>query len=197
MGKRRPGNEPPRPGRAGIRAGAVVPTALWLLPLLWLALVVVVLALHHERLLQPVPGNPVPAWLMTMAGLALVLAVPFLLLHLRHIRIVDGMLSIRAAAVFAHRVAPAELDLERARIVSLDEHDGFRPRVRLWGLRLPGFSAGHFLLRNRARAFCLLTRNDKVLVLPRHDGRLILLSPEKPQALLERLRGLAGTAARS
>lgn len=173
------------------------PTALWLLPLLWLALVVVVLALHHERLLQPVPGNPVPAWLMTMAGLALVLAVPFLLLHLRHIRIVDGMLSIRAAAVFAHRVAPAELDLGRARIVSLDEHDGFRPRVRLWGLRLPGFSASHFLLRNRARAFCLLTRNDKVLVLPRHDGRLILLSPEKPQALLERLRGLAGTAARS
>ena len=166
-------------------------TAQWFLPALWLAMVAVVFLLQHEALLQRVPNNPVPPWLTMIFGSALIMVGPFILLQIRRIRIVDGQLAVSAASLFNHKVAPGDLDLDRARIVDLDEHDDFKPRLRLWGFGLPGFSAGHFLLRNRARAYCLLTRREKVLVLPRRDGKFILLSPVKPQALLDRLRELA------
>lgn len=166
---------------------------MWTLPALWVVLVAVVFALRHEVLLHANPAvRMMPAWLPAMSALTLPLLGSFILLHYRRIQLADGMLSIRAAGMFGHRVAVAELDLERARIVDLDEHTDLKPGARLWGMGLPGFSAGHYLLRNRARAFCLLTRRDKVLALPRRDGRYILLSPEKPQELLQGLREAAG-----
>ena len=170
--------------------------AQWFFPVIWLATVGVVFLLRHEALLRPTPNNPVPAWLVMIFGVALALVGPFILLQVRRIRIVDGLLAINAAGLFAYKVSPHDLDLDKARIVDLDEHDDLKPRLRLWGFGLPGFSAGHFLLRNRARAFCLLTRRDKVLVLPRRDGKFVLLSPEQPKALLDRLRELAGATPR-
>jgi len=169
--------------------------ALWLLPVLWAGMVALVLALRHETLLRPTPGNPVPAWLVMMSAMALAFAGPFILLHVRRIRLADGVLSVNAAGLFPHKVAVAQLDLARARLVDLDAHPDFSPRVRLWGLGLPGFRAGHYLLRNRARAFCLLTRREKVLLLPRHDGRYLLLTPERPRDLLEQLAAAAGIPA--
>lgn len=167
--------------------------ALWFFPALWLTLVVLALLLRHDTLLHANPSNPVPPWLAMLFGMALVVVGPFILLQVRRIRIVDGVLAINAAGLFAHKVSPRDLDLDSARIVDLDERDELKPRLRLWGFGLPGFHAGHYLLRNRARAFCLLTRRAKVLVLPRRDGRYVLLSPEKPQALLDRLRELAAS----
>ena len=169
--------------------------ALWFFPALWLVLVVVALLLREDAALHAHPSNPVPPWLVVAFGMALAVAGPFILLQYRRIRIVDGMLAVVAAGVFPHKVAPHDLDLDRARILDLAEHVELKPRLRLWGFGLPGFSAGHFLLRNRARAFCLLTRGEKVLVLPRRDGRFVLLSPEKPEALLSALRALSGSRA--
>ena len=170
--------------------------ALWFFPAVWLALVVLNLLLRHDALLRASPTNPVPPWLVMLFGVALVVVGPFILLQVRRIRIVDGVLAINAAGLFAHKVSPHDLDLDRARIVDLDEHDELKPRLRLWGFGLPGFRAGHYLLRNRARAFCLLTLRAKVLVLPRRDGWFVLLSPEKPQVLLDRLRELAASRRR-
>jgi hypothetical protein len=170
--------------------------AQWFFPALWLALVAVAFLLRHDTLFRQNPHNPVPPWVMMIFGMALVAIGPFILLQYRRIRIVDGKLAVMAASIFTHTVAPAELDLDKARIVDLDEHDDLKPRLRLWGFGLPGFSAGHYLLRNRARAFCLLTRRERVLVLPRHDGKFVLLSPEQPKALLDRLRELAGATSR-
>ena len=77
---------------------------------------------------------------------------------------------------------------KEAAILDLDEHTEYKPMLQLGGFSLPGFSAGHYLLRNRNRAFCLLTARRNVLLLPQRDGKLILVSPEKPQALLDALR---------
>lgn len=164
---------------------------LWTLPLLWMVVVALLFALRHEALLRPVPGSPVPAWLVAAFGLGLALAGPLILLHCRRIRIAGGRLCVQAAGVFWHKVPLAELDPGQARIVDLDEHTGLRPMARLWGMGLPGLRAGHYLLRDRTRAFCLLTRMDKVLVLPRRDGRRLLLTPARPRALLARLAELA------
>ena len=76
---------------------------------------------------------------------------------------------------------------EQARIVDLDEHSGLKPMLKLFGVGLPGYHGGHYLLRDRSRAFVLLT-GGKALVLPRRDGRRVLLSLAQPQALVDALR---------
>ena len=87
-----------------------------------------------------------------------------------------------------------ELSLKDARVIDLAEHIESKPTVKLNGYGSIGFKAGYYLLRNRSRAFCLLTGFERVLVLPQRDGKCILLSPEQPQALLDALRDVAASA---
>ena len=55
------------------------------------------------------------------------------------------------------------------------------------GTSMPGYRAGHFRLRDRRRAFVLVTRREKLLALPERNGRMLLLSLKQPQALLDAL----------
>lgn len=84
-------------------------------------------------------------------------------------------------------VALDALDAASARIVDLDREPGLRPLLKTFGTSMPGFHAGHFRLRDRSRGFLLLTSRRKVLVLRERDGRTILLSLVRPQALLDAL----------
>ena len=154
----------------------------WLLMLVVPAFVIVGLLLSQQQ------ATPIPVWVpffitLLMAGLALAL-------RRRRISVEGHELAI-AATFYTRRIAVAALDLDKARIINLAEHTEFKPAIKTNGFNLPGFLAGHCRLRNRAKAFCLLTDRERVLVLPQNDGSLILLSPEKPQALLARLRELA------
>jgi Bacterial PH domain len=108
----------------------------------------------------------------------------------RRVTIDDDRLRI-AGSMHTTTVRAAELDLDAARIVDLAEAKALRPRFNLFGTSIPGFHAGHFRLRNRARAFVLLTGRSKVLALPERSGRMLLLSLEKPQALLDTLKAVA------
>lgn len=158
----------------------------------WLTLVAIAAILVLLALALPQTRQlPAPAWLATPFFVALLL-VP-LLLALRRRRIaVDGRTLVVAATFYTRKADVDALDLEHARIVDLAEHTGFAPVLRLNGYNLPGFHAGHFLLRNRKRGFCLLTSRERVLLLPQRDGKaVLLLSPEKPRELLEALRELA------
>ena len=79
--------------------------------------------------------------------------------------------------------------------LALDEHTELKPLLQLFGFSPPGFNVGHYLLRNRSRAFCLLTSRQRVLYLPLRNGKpALLLSPEHPQALLDALRSSASNA---
>lgn len=120
----------------------------------------------------------------------LVLAVLLLAMKRRSVELRDGMLDVRAA-LFRHRVAVAQLDLARARIVDLRERTELRPVIKTGGMSVIGFHAGRFRLREHfGKAFCLLTDRRRVLWLPLRDGKdQLLLSLEQPQALLEALRG--------
>ena len=162
----------------------------WQLLLVLAAVVIAVTLLLPQR--QPMPA---PAWLFTPLFIALLMAG--LLLALRRRRIVIDGHELRIAATFyTRRVAIAALDLEQARVVDLAEHSELAPMLKLNGFGLPGFKAGHYLLRNRHRAFCLLTDREHVLMLPQRDGKLIQLSPDKPHALLAHLRELASAPPR-
>ncbi len=135
-----------------------------------------------------------PARALAPAAAALLMLAPLLALGRRRIWI-DGRELVVAAAFYTRRVAVDALDLAQARVLDLAEHTGHAPMLGLNRLGLPGFRAGHYLLRNRQRAFCLLTAFDRVLVLPQRDGKVLLLSPARPLDLLGHLRELATPAA--
>ena len=158
----------------------------------WLTLVVIVAITVAIALLVPRHGLPLPArWILPAFITALMLGVA---LALRRRRItLEGRELVVVAAFFTQRVSIDALDLAGARNVDLAEHTEFAPMIKLGGYDLPGFRAGSYLLRNRARAFCLLTTRERVAVLPRRDGKFLVLSPEKPQALLSALNELAAS----
>ena len=157
------------------------------LPLVATWIVLMLLAYLVPDHQQPA-SNPVPWWLVIPFATALPVVGPWVMLLHRHVRIDGDKLEVETAIFFSRKLSVTELALDKARVLSLEEHTGFKPMLQLGGIGLPGFRAGHYLLRNRSRAFCLLTRRQQVLLLPQRDGKLTLLSPEKPQALLEALR---------
>jgi len=173
---------------AGKREFPLAPLQPWswgLIAGLWVVLLVMAfLTGTHEQS----PHNPVPWWVVVIFGTALVPAVMLSLLAHREVLLDGDKLVVTGALVFARKVPVGKLDLDRARILDLGEHTEFRPLLQLGGFALPGFKAGHYLLRNRSRAFCLLTSSNKVLLLPQRNGKLLLLSPEHPQAVLDALR---------
>jgi hypothetical protein len=158
-------------------------------PLVLALWVVLLLAAFLTSTHQQPPHNPVPWWLMIVFGTALIPAGLASMLAHRTIRVRGDTLEVAGGLVFSRTLAVTGLALDKARVLDLDEHTEFKPMLHFGGVALPGFKAGNFLLRNRSRAFCLLTACRHVLLLPQRDGKLILLSPDKPQALLDALHG--------
>ncbi len=152
---------------------------------LWVALMLAALlgGSHQQSAM-----NPVPWWLVLPLATALLPIGLYVSLAHRRIAVDGDTLVVSAALIFSRKVPIRELTLDKARILDLDEHTGFKPMLQLGGFSLPGYNAGHYLLRNRSRAFCLLSARRRVLLLPESNGKLILLSAENPQALLDALR---------
>jgi len=159
---------------------------LWL-PMLLAAGAVIVAMTMDARTPPPLAG-----WL----ALPFVLLVGTLLtLALRRRRIVLDNRELQVRATFyTKRLAVEAIDLDKARVLSLEEHTDLAPMLKTNGFSLPGFKAGHFRLRNLSKAFCLVTDRTRVLWLPQRDGGQVLLSPARPADLLARLRELAGPA---
>jgi hypothetical protein len=100
--------------------------------------------------------------------------------------------SLEVKTSFYSRLVPlSELRLDEARVVDLDERTEFRPRVKTNGYSVPGFHSGHFRLRNREKAFVAIVGERRALWLPAVHGAGLLLQPQQPDALLNRLRELA------
>lgn len=170
------------------REFAVAPLQSMVWPLAILLMIALPLGIVVAAKFGPPAHTPMPGVAIVAVSLAM-LATTGALVMLRRRRIVleNGVLIV-AATFYTRRTPVSALELAQARIVSLDEHTEFRPALKTNGYALPGFQAGHFRLRNRAKAFCLLTTQQRVLVLPQRDGACLLLSPEHPQALLDALK---------
>ena len=164
---------------------APLQSMVWPLAILLMVVLpaVIVVAVTFGAQKQPLPGGT----MVTLFGALLLTTTMLALLKRRRIVLEHGVLVV-AATFYTRKTPVAALDLAHARIANLDEHTEFRPGLKINGYALPGFQAGHFRLRNRAKAFCLLTRQQRVLILPQRDGAYLLLSPEHPQALLDAVR---------
>jgi hypothetical protein len=171
------------------REFAVVPPDLRLMILLpVLSVVFVLVGLSFAAREEP------RIWLV---AIPVVLIVGLLNWSIKRRRVmIDGDRLRIAAAMHTATVRVAELDLDAARVIDLAETTALRPRFKTFGASMPGFHAGHFRLRDRSRAFLLLTDRRKVLALPERGGRMLLLSLEKPQALLDALHAVATNGAR-
>lgn len=167
----------------------------WLLGGL-LAIPVVIIGVTMQLTLPAADGTAaMSAFAFGLVTVAAVAALTFWGLGRRQVHLDDRGLQVKAA-MFSHRVDTTELDLEKARIVDLDERTELRPALKTFGMALPGFHAGWFLLRDRSRGFCLLTSRRRVLWLPTRSGKSLLLSLERPDGLLDALRQVSAPAAR-
>lgn len=133
-------------------------------------------------------GDAKVAWLVPVALLSA--AMIAFALRRRRVRLEDGVLTV-SAGFNTCRVGIGEIDVGGARVVDLAEHTSLKPALKVMGTGLPGYNAGHFRLRDRSKAFLLLSDRSRVLVLPEKSGRKLLLSLERPQALLDALRRVA------
>lgn len=133
-------------------------------------------------------GEPKIAWLLPCLLLAACTVV--WIVRRNRVALEDGGLHI-LAGLNQRKVVIDELDLAGARILNLAEHASLKPFLKVMTTRLPGYNAGHFRLRDRSKAFVLVTDYSKVLLLPEKSGRKLLLSLERPQALLDALQRLA------
>jgi hypothetical protein len=106
----------------------------------------------------------------------------------RRVTLDEDRLEILAAMV-QRSVPVADIDLDRARVLRLDEHPEWRPFLRTGGLGMPGLTLGWYRTRALARIFCVLTDRQRVLLLPLRDGKeAVLLSLKRPDELLSALR---------
>lgn len=110
-------------------------------------------------------------------------------MHRRTLRLEGGILKYGRMRWL--QTAANEIDLAAARIVNLDEHRELRPVRRIAGTAMPGYRSGFFRLRDRRRAYVVVTDWRRVLVLPKRDGGLLLFSLTRPEALLDALRRAA------
>ena len=155
--------------------GAVLPLAV---------AVVVILQVRSEALS--------PALMLLIQGIVALSVLAVVLPLWRREASFDGR-RLRVKATYYTRESPlADFDLAAARVVDTREHTELRPWLKTNGFALPGFQAGHFRLRDRRKAFCLVSDPSKVLALPHADGRVWLLSLEHPQPVLDILRRAAG-----
>lgn len=79
--------------------------------------------------------------------------------------------------------ALAALAAHGLREIDFARQPEYRPRLRTWGIGLPGLSSGWFRLRNGDKALCILTDHRTPCMLRAADGTRILLSLADPRPL--------------
>ena len=107
----------------------------------------------------------------------------------RSVALDAGVLVIKAG-LNTRRVPAMAIELERARIIDLEERIELLPGRMTLGASLPGYQTGWFRTRQWGKGFYLLTERRRVLWLPERDGPHLLLSLQRPQALLAALNAL-------
>jgi len=113
----------------------------------------------------------------------------------RRVELAGNVLDVRST-LYRRRTPMADLLLDQAEMVDLSRDRRYGIRFKTNGYSMPGFYSGHFRLQGGGKGFALVTDRARTLVIPVRGGSTLLLSLERPQALLEALRKVAATAPR-
>ncbi|MEV5117880.1 PH domain-containing protein [Stenotrophomonas indicatrix] len=113
----------------------------------------------------------------------------------RRVELAGNVLDVRST-LYRRRTPVADLMLDQAEVVDLSRDRRYGIRFKTNGYSMPGFYSGHFRLQGGGKGFALVTDRARTLVIPVRGGSTLLLSLERPQALLEALRKVAATAPR-
>ena len=92
------------------------------------------------------------------------------------------------APLYGTTIPNAEIAVNQARIVDLNNEPPLNPRFRTNGIGLPGYRVGWFRLRNGDRALAAITRPKQVLYVPTTRDYSLLLSVAEPEELLQSLQ---------
>lgn len=173
---------------------------------LWLLLLAVALPVLLAAIAPWLPGHrPAPYWLGDalppwllgpLFVLGLTAAIWFAMDRLvqRHrLQLDAGRLEI-VTTLYRQRLPLADLQLDAARVVAIDEHPELKPMLKSNGIALPGFCSGWFRSRAFKKLFVATAGGKRLLWVPTRRGHALLLQPRQPQALLDRLRQLATDA---
>jgi hypothetical protein len=146
-----------------------------------------------------IAGNLALTLLITFAGTLLVCVVLWRLMawfmHRQSLLLAPGLLEVRSS-FYRCRMPLADMKLDLARVVDLDEHTELKTTLKTNGFSIPGFHSGWFLLRNRRRTFVAIADGRRKLWVPGNGRHDLLIEPVDPAALLVRLRELAAGSAR-
>ncbi|WP_127564757.1 PH domain-containing protein [Stenotrophomonas indicatrix] len=113
----------------------------------------------------------------------------------RRVELQGNVLDVRST-LYRRRTPVADLLLDQAEVVDLGRDRRYGIRFKTNGYSMPGFYSGHFRLQGGGKGFALVTDRARTLVIPVRGGSTLLLSLERPQALLKALRKVAATAPR-
>lgn len=113
----------------------------------------------------------------------------------RRVELAGNVLDVRST-LYRRRTPVADLLLDQAEVVDLGRDRRYGIRFKTNGYSMPGFYSGHFRLQGGGKGFALVTDRARTLVIPVRGGSTLLLSLERPQALLEALRKVAAAAPR-
>ncbi len=138
---------------------------------------------------QP-PANPnVIAITLLFVAIMCFVPIPLIRLASRARAYVDGNELVMITGVAKKRIPLAHLRERGLDIVDLQTRRDLTPRLRFWGASMPGLNAGWFKLRSGEKAFCIITKQNRVSYLrSTKDNVSVLLSLENP-AMLKSLIG--------
>jgi hypothetical protein len=109
-----------------------------------------------------------------------------------------GSDGLQVTTCFYRRNLPlASLQLDKARVLNLDERIEFKPTRKTNGTSLPGIKSGWYRLGIGSKALVSIRTGHKVLWLPTDQGYDLLLEPRNAGALLDHLRQLATSGVRA
>jgi hypothetical protein len=136
---------------------------------------------------HPSPGGaPAFTALLVLPPILLIAATLHVFMHRQRAWIEDGVLHV--VSTFYHRRIPlADLDLERARVLSLLEQPQWKPWLRTNGFAIPGMISGWYRLRDWRKAFAAYGDPSRVLCIDT-GAYLLMLGARSPTDALEALR---------
>lgn len=94
--------------------------------------------------------------------------------------------------LYGRRIPRAALRAAQARVVDLRADRELRLQWRMLGTLVPGYAAGWFKLRGGERALVYATDRSRAVYVPTTLGYSLLLTPERPEEFVARLREVAG-----